>query len=209
MVLSIDRQRLSLDGAFRLDAVLEAVEIARLNKELAADFQSGPGTRLFGQSSVVCLAGQGGALGRLAAELLGPGARAVRALAFDKRPDANWAVGWHQDRTIAVRVRIETPGFGPWSVKGGVPQNPPVDARRSCASPTQATFGFIERRSFTPHGHPRATAAGASCRSILQPLICPMDWNGRGSRRPFTPSPTFVLARRRRSAGRRALRPQP
>lgn len=25
-----------------------------------------------------------------------------------------------QDRTIAVRERIETPGFGPWSVKAGI-----------------------------------------------------------------------------------------
>jgi hypothetical protein len=35
--------------------------------------------------------------------------------------DANWKVAWHQDLTIAVRHRIEVPGFGPWSVKDGVP----------------------------------------------------------------------------------------
>ena len=28
--------------------------------------------------------------------------------------------GTHQDRTIAVRARHDTPGFGPWSVKAGV-----------------------------------------------------------------------------------------
>lgn len=32
----------------------------------------------------------------------------------------NWSLGWHQDRVICVRERIETPGFGPWTVKSGV-----------------------------------------------------------------------------------------
>jgi hypothetical protein len=41
----------------------------------------------------------------------------VRAIYFDKSPDTNWLVAWHQDLTLAVRKRIETPGFGPWSVK--------------------------------------------------------------------------------------------
>jgi ectoine hydroxylase-related dioxygenase (phytanoyl-CoA dioxygenase family) len=34
---------------------------------------------------------------------------------------ANWKVVWHQDVTIAVEQRIDTPGFGPWTVKRGVP----------------------------------------------------------------------------------------
>ena len=51
----------------------------------------------------------------------------VRAIYFDKSPDANWLVPWHQDLTLAVRVRIEVPGFGPWSMKDGVPHvQPPV-----------------------------------------------------------------------------------
>jgi len=39
---------------------------------------------------------------------------------FNKTPDANWKVVWHQDRTIAVRERKDVAGFGPWSVKEGV-----------------------------------------------------------------------------------------
>src|SRR5438105_2010611 len=31
--------------------------------------------------------------------------RLVRAIYFNKGPDANWAVAWHQDLTIAVRER--------------------------------------------------------------------------------------------------------
>jgi ectoine hydroxylase-related dioxygenase (phytanoyl-CoA dioxygenase family) len=52
--------------------------------------------------------------------LLGRGAFAVRATLFDKTPDANWKVPWHQDLTIAVQRRVDTPGFSVWSVKDGV-----------------------------------------------------------------------------------------
>jgi ectoine hydroxylase-related dioxygenase (phytanoyl-CoA dioxygenase family) len=53
---------------------------------------------------------------------------AVRALAFDKSQAVNWLVPWHQDLTIAVREQIAIPGFGPWSVKDGVPHvQPPVE----------------------------------------------------------------------------------
>jgi ectoine hydroxylase-related dioxygenase (phytanoyl-CoA dioxygenase family) len=52
--------------------------------------------------------------------VLGVSARVVRSLLFDKNPEANWKVPWHQDLTIAVRARRDTTGFGPWSVKAGV-----------------------------------------------------------------------------------------
>lgn len=60
------------------------------------------------------------ALGAPAATWLGRAARPVRAILFDKSPTTNWALGWHQDRTIAVRERIEVPGYGPWSSKQGL-----------------------------------------------------------------------------------------
>jgi ectoine hydroxylase-related dioxygenase (phytanoyl-CoA dioxygenase family) len=61
--------------------------------------------------------------------ILGPGALLVRGLLFDKPAHANWKVPWHQDLTIAVRERVETPGFGAWSVKSGVAHvQPPVSA---------------------------------------------------------------------------------
>ena len=59
--------------------------------------------------------------------VLGSQPRAVRGLLFDKSPDANWKVAWHQDLSIAVRQRIDLEGFGPWSEKAGVPHvQPPV-----------------------------------------------------------------------------------
>ena len=60
--------------------------------------------------------------------VLGPGAFVVRATLFDKRPDANWAVTWHQDQAIAVTKRVDTPGYGPWSVKQGITHvEPPAE----------------------------------------------------------------------------------
>lgn len=46
--------------------------------------------------------------------------RPVSAIFFDKTRDANWSLDWHQDRVIAVRQRIDTPGFGPWTMKSGL-----------------------------------------------------------------------------------------
>jgi len=60
--------------------------------------------------------------------VLGPNAFAVRGLLFDKTPEANWMVPWHQDLTVAVKARADAPGFGPWTVKTGVPHvQPPAD----------------------------------------------------------------------------------
>ncbi len=59
-------------------------------------------------------------LRRVVKPILGPRPRAVRGIFFDKTPDANWQLGWHQDRVIAVRDRHEVSGFGAWSRKAGV-----------------------------------------------------------------------------------------
>ncbi|MBL8916071.1 MAG: phytanoyl-CoA dioxygenase family protein [Archangium sp.] len=53
--------------------------------------------------------------------LAGSGAFAVRAILFDKSSEANWALGWHQDSSVAVGERVEVDGFGPWTTKDGVP----------------------------------------------------------------------------------------
>lgn len=67
------------------------------------------------------------AVRRLAGAVLGTGAFPVRAQLFDKTPETNWKVPWHQDLAIAVAERIEVPGFTGWSVKDGVPHvHPPA-----------------------------------------------------------------------------------
>jgi ectoine hydroxylase-related dioxygenase (phytanoyl-CoA dioxygenase family) len=54
-------------------------------------------------------------------EILGAKARPFRATLFDKSPQSNWLVVWHQDTALPLRERRHTPGWGPWSVKDGVP----------------------------------------------------------------------------------------
>lgn len=44
----------------------------------------------------------------------------VRSILFDKTPEENWPVPWHQDLSIAVREKKEVEGYGPWSVKDRV-----------------------------------------------------------------------------------------
>jgi ectoine hydroxylase-related dioxygenase (phytanoyl-CoA dioxygenase family) len=60
--------------------------------------------------------------------LLGAEPFPVRSIFFDKTPEANWLVPWHQDLSIAVKQRLDVSGYGPWSTKDGVPHvQPPVE----------------------------------------------------------------------------------
>lgn len=71
---------------------------------------------------------EGDAIRRLVTPTLGSTAVPVRAIVFDKSTTSNWLVPWHQDVTIAVASRREAPGFGPWSIKDGIPHVQPPDA---------------------------------------------------------------------------------
>ena len=60
--------------------------------------------------------------------VLGPAARPVRAILFDKTAEANWKVAWHQDVTIAIREKRSAAGFSAWSEKDGVCHvQPPIE----------------------------------------------------------------------------------
>ncbi len=116
------------DGAEHFAQALSQPELALL-AALAADRSgSRPGTRLTGDANLSRLLGPGSALDRIARSKLGDGAMPVRAVLFDKSKDSNWALGWHQDRTIVVKEKTATPGFGPWSVKAGIAHvEPPIE----------------------------------------------------------------------------------
>lgn len=56
----------------------------------------------------------------------------VRAIYFDKSPNNNWLVTWHQDRTVAVSEQFEMDGWGPWTLKSGAWHvQPPTDVLES------------------------------------------------------------------------------
>jgi len=108
------------DGAVHAPALLGEDDLAALRALADGLVGRGPGARLHGADILATVLAPTGAIGALAARLTSPAARPVRAVMFDKTPDANWAVAWHQDRTLAVRARVEVEGFGPWSVKDGL-----------------------------------------------------------------------------------------
>lgn len=100
------------DAARDVIAAIEAL-VAKLPEDQA-------GIRLRNHGDLADLLSAEAIIGGLAAQHIGDQARPVRAILFDKSPGANWALGWHQDRTIAVQARREVEGFGPWTTKAGI-----------------------------------------------------------------------------------------
>ncbi len=56
----------------------------------------------------------------IARGIFGGEAVPFRATLFDKSPNANWLVPWHQDTSLPLRERRDMAGWGPWSIKDGV-----------------------------------------------------------------------------------------
>lgn len=113
------------DGAERIPrAAVPALDA--ITERLAALPFKRAGLRLNGLEGLAELLSTAGTIGRRASEILGPHAKPVRAVLFDKSAAANWGLGWHQDCVVVVRHRLGAPGFTGWSVKDGmVHANPP------------------------------------------------------------------------------------
>jgi hypothetical protein len=100
----------------------------RISSALSAIPKVRAGARLIGVRGLEPMLVSTGCLGRIAATVLGAGAKPVRAVLFNKSDEANWSLGWHQDRTICVKEKREAPGFGPWTRKVGMTHvAPPFD----------------------------------------------------------------------------------
>ncbi len=122
---------LETDGATLHEGA--ALDTLQAVESVLANLPAGQaGIRLYEQPTLRPLLTANGPIGRIAAEALGPMARPVRAILFNKTASTNWALGWHQDRTIAVTAPRDVPGYGPWSIKAGVHHVEPP-------------FGIIER----------------------------------------------------------------
>jgi hypothetical protein len=116
------------DGAQLFAQALDEAACACLETALAALPRSRPGVRISEGRELQPFLNDTGPIGAIAASVLGEQARPVRAIVFDKTVDRNWALGWHQDRTIVVKERMETDGYGPWTVKSGLIQvEPPFE----------------------------------------------------------------------------------
>ncbi|WP_010161212.1 phytanoyl-CoA dioxygenase family protein [Sphingomonas sp. PAMC 26617] len=116
------------DGAELFAQALDEAVLIRLEAALAALPTNVPGVRIVEGRHLKTFLESAGPIGAIAAAALGPEALPVRAILFDKTSERNWALGWHQDRTIVVRERTDADGFGPWTVKSGLIQvEPPFD----------------------------------------------------------------------------------
>ena len=78
------------------------------------------GVRLHGIDALRPFLANDGCIGMVATSILGTRAKPVRAILFNKSPETNWSLAWHQDRTICVTKRRAAPGFGPWTTKNGL-----------------------------------------------------------------------------------------
>lgn len=44
----------------------------------------------------------------------------MRCILFNKTPEKNWLVSWHQDKTLCMPRKFEHPDWKPWSIKDGL-----------------------------------------------------------------------------------------
>lgn len=108
---------LERDGAQHFPGAFDGRALSALEAALDHLLAGRAGARLAGLSASLHLIEPADAIARAR---LGPAGRAVRAMVLDKNETLNWALGWHQDRVIAVRERREAPGFRAWTVKSGL-----------------------------------------------------------------------------------------
>lgn len=129
---------------------------------------------------------------RLANALIGPGARATKLTLFNKKPEANWKIRWHQDVTITVKERRPVAGFEAWSEKEGVLHvRPPVAilegliALRLHLDPTPQANGALR---VIPGSHRRGRLSRADirhCREESSQVICEVAAGGVMAMRPL------------------------
>ena len=111
------------DGFAVLQGFFEAQRIddLALDIEQAASTHSRAGIRHALALPPVVEIAKDEAMLQLARAVLGSEAFPYRATLFDKSPQSNWLVVWHQDTALPIRTTQEVPGWGPWSVKEGIP----------------------------------------------------------------------------------------
>jgi len=107
------------DGYALSDIVLTDTQCAHVASALPVLGNAQGGVRnLIGHPTVLSLLTHE-RIGKYLWSVIGRDLVAVKATLFDKTQEANWRVQWHQDRTIAVKERLNVSGYGPWSTKGG------------------------------------------------------------------------------------------
>ena len=118
-----ERHDFTVDGVEIRRAVLTSEEMENIKAEVSIDNEilRRTGIRNLEKkfSSIARVAANPAVLS-VAESLLSKAPFLVRALFFDKTPQRNWFVAWHQDRTVTLDRRVEIAEWGPWTRKDGV-----------------------------------------------------------------------------------------
>ena len=167
----------------------------------------GGARNVLGKSKLFRELATNGSPATVAASILGSGSRPTKLTVFDKTPNANWKVPWHQDLTIAVASRQDLAGFGPWSIKDGVVHvQPPVEilqqvlAIRLHLDDTPASNGALRVLPGTHRLGRIAERRIAAIRKATAEVTCPVSAGGAMLMSPLllhASSPSAVPARRR------------
>ncbi|HEY6619787.1 MAG TPA: phytanoyl-CoA dioxygenase family protein [Steroidobacteraceae bacterium] len=114
------------DGYFVISGVIDAVLNRRLGAFVGGTASRAGSRKLLDEAWCAHLAGALRGDARIRS-LLPPNAVAVQCTLFDKSPEKNWLVALHQDLSIPVKERVESPECSGWSEKEGhVYVQPPV-----------------------------------------------------------------------------------
>ncbi|MCW1921545.1 phytanoyl-CoA dioxygenase family protein [Luteolibacter arcticus] len=109
---------LAHDGWTRLHASLEENLLESLRREAFAAGTAG--TRCLLDLPPVQAAALAMKRRLIATGILPATAVAIQAIAFDKTPDTNWKVAWHQDLMFPFADKVSSPGYELPSCKSGV-----------------------------------------------------------------------------------------
>lgn len=116
---SLPLYEIAIDGFAVVEGVIDADEQRELCMVLGTNGE--PGRRGLLAEPTIASWARSARLLDLVRPHLGSEPLPVRGIFFDKSPETNWLVPWHQDLTLALHDRVDVPGFGPWSIKDGIP----------------------------------------------------------------------------------------
>jgi hypothetical protein len=139
-------------------------EILGLLEELRRDClpRSRAGVRHAMKSPAIAQLAQDSRTTGIAKAILGGSAIPFRATLFEKLPDSNWLITWHHDTALPLIQRLESPGWGPWSLKDGV-----IYAHAPAIALEQVVALRVHLDDSTPENGPLRVLPGTQTRGVL------------------------------------------
>lgn len=153
--------------------VFDPPAIATLRREMErlADGDALAGKRnLLKLSPIIEQISSGAEMRSILQPVLGDTFFPVRSIFFDKTPERNWPVLWHQDLTIAVEARADVEGFGPWSEKDGIPHVQPPESILACMITARIHLDAADHSNGALRVIPGSHAKGLLERSEIESL---------------------------------------